>query len=343
MPVWQRLLNIQRRIAPEAIDELLKRFEILKRIEANQPIGRRTLAKRLGWTERILRKEVDRLYHLGFILIDKRGIAVSQPGNEIMEELSPYITTLDRRADLARGLKEKYGLNDFFIIRGDADDSEELQLELSKLMAEELEKMFFDGAVISVAGGSTMARVSGFLSPTRDELLFVPARGGLGEEVSYQANSIASSLAAATDSGHKVLYAPDNVGETALESLKNEPAVKEVTNLNQQSDYVIHGIGQAMKMAERRNVEQEVIDRLSENGAVGETFGYYFDRNGDILQKVKTIGLQLEDLGSKKAIFAVAGGSSKKEAVSAYMKIAPKNTLLFIDETIAEYLLDSSN
>ena len=341
--MWQRLLSIQRRIVPEAIDELLKRFEILKRIEANQPIGRRTLARKMGWTERILRKEVDRLHHLGLILIDKRGIAVSQSGNEIMEELSPYITTLDRRADLARSLREKYGLRDFFIIRGDADSSEELQHELSKLMAGKLQNMFFDGAVISAAGGSTMANVSNFLSPTDDNLLFVPARGGLGEEVYYQANSIVSRLAAATGSGHKVLHAPDNVGETVLESLKNEPAVKEVTSLNQQSDYVIHGIGEAMKMADRRNVQQEVIDRLREEDAVGETFGYYFDRNGDILKKVKTIGLQLEDLASKKAIFAVAGGSSKKEAVSAYMKIAPENTLLFIDETIAEYLLNSNH
>ncbi|WP_411843525.1 sugar-binding transcriptional regulator [Salinicoccus sp. HZC-1] len=341
MPVWQRLLDIQRRIAPEAIDELLKRFELLKRIEANQPIGRRTLAKKLDLTERVLRKEVDRLQSLGLILIDKRGIAISQAGIDVMEELSPYITTIDRRADLARGLKEKFGLKGFFIVRGDADGNPELQKELSKRMAEELQKMFFDGTVISVAGGSTMANVGNYLKPTDGKLLFVPARGGLGEEVSNQANSIASRLAVATKSEHKVLYAPDNVGESVLESLKLEPAVKEVAELNRKSDYVIHGIGEAFMMAERRNVGPDVIEQLQEKGAVGETFGYYFNAEGDILRKVKTIGLQLEDLESKQAIFAVAGGSSKKEAVRAYMKIAPKNTLLFIDETIAEYLLNS--
>lgn len=186
-----------------------------------------------------------------------------------------------------------------------------------------------------------MANVGSYLKPTDEELLFVPARGGLGEEVGNQANSIASTLAAATGSGHKVLYAPDNVGDSVLESLKLEPAVKEVAELNQASDFVIHGIGEAFTMAERRNVGQEVIEQLRQKGAVGETFGYYFDDQGDILRKVKTIGLQLEDLESKQAVFAVAGGSSKKEAVRAYMNIAPKNTLLFIDETIAEYLLNS--
>ena len=341
MPMWQRLLDIQRRIAPEAIDMLLKRFELLKRIEANQPIGRRTLARKLDLTERILRREVDTLQSLGLILIDKRGITVSQAGIDVMDELSPYITTIDRRSDLAQGLREKFGLKDFFIVNGDADQNPELQKELSKMMAEELQKMFFDGAVISVAGGSTMANVGNYLKPAVEKLLFVPARGGLGEEVGNQANSIADRLAVATGSGHKVLYAPDNVGENVLESLKLEPAVKEVTELNEASDFVLHGIGEAFTMAKRRNVSEDVLGQLSEKRAVGETFGYYFNAEGDILRKVKTIGLQLEDLESKQAVLAVAGGSSKKEAVRAYMKIAPKNTLLFIDETIAEYLLNS--
>ncbi|WP_434121677.1 sugar-binding transcriptional regulator [Salinicoccus roseus] len=339
--MWQKLLDIQKRIAPEVVLELQKRSSILKQIEAHQPIGRRTLSRKLNMTERVLRKEVDSLYALGLIDIDKKGISISQSGIEVLRDLSPYMTTLDRRTDLARRLRDKYGLQDFFIIRGDADESPELQQELAKLMAEEFQKMLFDGAVISVTGGSTMANVGNYLHPADEKLLFVPARGGLGEELGNQANSIASRLASATGGEHKVLYAPDNVGESALESLKAEPSVKEIAELNRKSHYVIHGIGEAFTMAERRNVDDETLAGLKDSGAVGETFGYYFNKEGDIIRKVKTIGLQLEDLESKKAILAVAGGSSKKEAVRAYMKMAPRNTVLFIDETIAEFLLDS--
>src|SRR5699024_5900602 len=151
----------------------------------------------------------------------------------------------------AQGLREKVVLKDFFIVNGDADQNPELQKELYKMMAEELQKMFFDGAVIYVAGGSTMANVGNYLKAEVEKLVFVPARGGLGEEVSNQANSIADRLEVATGSGHKVLYAPDNVGENVLESVKLEPAVKEVTELNEASVYLIHGFGDAFTMVKR--------------------------------------------------------------------------------------------
>lgn len=38
--MWQKLLDIQKRIAPEVVLELQKRSSILKQIEAHQPIGR---------------------------------------------------------------------------------------------------------------------------------------------------------------------------------------------------------------------------------------------------------------------------------------------------------------
>ncbi|GAA3733714.1 sugar-binding transcriptional regulator [Salinicoccus jeotgali] len=337
--MWQKLLDIQKRIAPEVVSELQKRSTILKQIRTYQPIGRRPLAKQLNMTERVLRKEVDALHDLDLIDIDKKGISISQTGIEVLDELSPFMTTLDRRSGLALKLQQQYNLQGCHIIRGDADEDPELQQELSQLMAEELQKMVFDNAIISVAGGSTMANVSQYLKPAAEKLLFVSARGGLGEEVGNQANSIASRLAKATGGEHRVLYAPDSVGDSAYESLKDEPSIKEIAELNRRSDYVMHGIGEAFMMARRRNVEAATLSRLEADCAVGETFGYYFNAEGDIVRKVKTIGIQLEDLASKKAIFAVAGGSSKKEAVRAYMKVAPKNTILFIDEAIGEFLL----
>lgn len=339
--MWQNLVNVQKRIAPEIITELLKRFDILKQIEKHQPIGRRTIAKQLNMTERILRKEVDNLQSLKLIHVDQKGISLTGEGQNVILELEPFMPVLDRRIDLANELKAHYDLHDFYVIRGDADESSEIQQGLSRLMAERFMDELFDGAVVSVAGGSTMASVSEFLKPVHKGLMFVPARGGLGEEVSYQSNSIVSRLAHATGGEHRMLYAPDSVGDVALESLKSEPSVKEVTELNQASAFVIHGIGDAFTMAHRRHVDSAVVQKLEKNHAVGEAFGYYFDAQGNIVHKMKTIGIQLEDLASKKRIFAVAGGSTKQEAVKAYMNLAPENTVLFIDEAIAKYLLES--
>ncbi|MFP6334087.1 sugar-binding domain-containing protein, partial [Bacillus subtilis] len=55
---------------------------------------------------------------------------------------------------------------------------------------------------------------------------------------------------------------------------------------------------------------------------------------------VKTIGLQLEDLTTKTNIFAVAGGTSKAEAIKAYLEIAPKNTILITDEGAAKAIIN---
>lgn len=337
--MWQRLIDIQKNIVPDILSHMLKRLDILSFIEAEQPIGRRTLARQLGMTERVLRREVEDLSGLNMIKVDAKGISISENGRQTLKNVEPFLTLIESRNDLASQLKTKYPLKDIFVVRGDADQNAMVKEELTRLMAEVLTENLFNEAVVSVAGGSTMASVSKFLRPKHEGLLFVPARGGLGEDVAFQANSIVSHLAQATSGEHRMLYAPDSISKASLESLKEEPMVREIIDLNKRSSMVIHGIGDALQMAKRRNVTEEVMTGLVNSNAVGEAFGFYFDAEGNIVHKVKTIGLQLDDLGNKESIFAVAGGESKKGAVKAYLKLAPRNTILFIDEAVAQYLL----
>ena len=337
--MWQRLIDIQKSVVPDILSHMLKRLDILSSIEEEQPIGRRTLSRRLGMTERVLRREVEELAELNLIKVDAKGIALSAGGREVLDEVQPFLTLIESRNDLALQLKNKYPLKDIFVVRGNAEENAFVKEELARLTAEELIKELSPGAVISVAGGATMALVSKFLRPKHDNLLFVPARGGLGEEPAYQSNTIVANLAEAVEGQHRMLYAPDSISEASLESLKAEPMVREIIDLNQQSSFLIHGIGDALEMARRRKVDEGTLRKLIEGEAVGETFGFYFNADGELVHKVKTIGLQLEDLDKKTSIFAVAGGESKKEAVKAYLKLAPENTILIIDEVIARHLL----
>ena len=337
--MWQSLIDIQKSIVPDMLSHMLKRLNILTCIETEQPIGRRTLARKLGMTERVLRSEVENLLELNLIKVESKGISISESGRQTLSDVQPFLTLIENRDNLAVQLKAKYSLKDIFVVRGDADQNVLVKEELTRLMAEKLTENLFEGAIVSVAGGSTMASVSKFLRPKHDDLLFIPARGGLGEDVSLQANSIVSRLAESTSGEHRMLYAPDSISKASLELLKEEPMVREIIDLNNRSSIVIHGIGDALQMASRRNVSPEVISKLTKGNAVGEVFGFYFDADGNIVHKVDTIGLQLEDLKDKETIFAVAGGDGKKEAVKAYLKLAPKNTILFIDEAVAEYLL----
>ena len=62
-------------------------------------------------------------------------------------------------------------------------------------------------------------------------------------------------------------------------------------------------------------------------------------KHGEVVHKVQTIGLQLEDLTNAEHVIAVAGGTSKAKAIKAYMKQAPSSTILITDEGAAKEIL----
>ena len=55
----QTLLEVQRKLLPDFLEAMQKRYNILRYIKIMEPVGRRTLASNLHLTERTLRSEVD--------------------------------------------------------------------------------------------------------------------------------------------------------------------------------------------------------------------------------------------------------------------------------------------
>ena len=92
-------------------------------------------------------------------------------------------------------------------------------------------------------------------------------------------------------------------------------------------------------MAERRSMPKDIMDLLVKQHAVAESFGCFFDKEGEVIYKVPRIGLQLKDLIHVPIVLAIAGGSDKAKAISAYMKNAPSQTWLVTDEGAAEMIL----
>lgn len=115
-------------------------------------------------------------------------------------------------------------------------------------------------------GGSTMATVAEMM--TTDfakgrELLFVPGRGGIGEDLDNQANTICDKMATKTNTKHRVLYVPEQLGEEAYRSLLKEPAIQEGLRLVQSANAIILGIGDALAMAKRRHTGEDVLEKSS--------------------------------------------------------------------------------
>jgi len=289
-------------------------------------------------TERVLRSETDILKKQELIKVKPTGMEITEAGETTIRQLNSYFNIYSDDHHLAQVIKEQYNIKEVYVIPGDSDADKTVKIELSRQAGQLVEDVLYEHAIVSVTGGSTMAYVSEAMHKQPYNVLFVPARGGLGENVVYQANTIAASMAQQTNGDYTTLYVPDNVSETTYNTLMLEPSVIHSLEKIKESNITIHGIGDALKMARRRQSPSEVIEKLQHHNASGEAFGYYFDDQGDIVHKVKTIGLQLEDLESKKFIFAVAGGKSKGEAIKAYLSIAPNNTVLITDEAAARVI-----
>ena len=72
------------------------------------------------------------------------------------------------------------------------------------------------------------------------------------KNVKNQANTICSKMAERTGSKHRVLYVPDQVSKEMYKSMIKDPEIHEVLSLIKSANLVLHGIGDAITMAERR-------------------------------------------------------------------------------------------
>lgn len=342
----QSLIDLQKKLVPDLLEVLQKRYDILHSIRLAQPIGRRPLAQSLGLTERTLRAEADFLKEQDLLDYRTSGMILTESGVAVLEELQELIGAMKGINTMQEKIKRRFGLDEVIIVHGDSDESPWTKKELGKYCANSIKSRLQVKDIIAVTGGTTTLEAAAAMTAdfaAGKDITFVPARGGLGEDISHQANAIAAKMAEKTGATHKVLYAPDQISPEIQASMLQEPSIKEVLKLIKSPSIVVHGIGEAFKMARRRDTPDAVIEQMKSEQAAGEAFGYYFDMDGRVVHRVPTIGLQLKDLAQSREVIAVAGGKSKGQAIRSYLKGAVKTTVLITDEAAAGQLIDEND
>ncbi|ADC49121.1 MULTISPECIES: sugar-binding transcriptional regulator [Alkalihalophilus] len=334
------LLDIQQKLLPDLLDVMVKRFKILQYIRLMQPIGRRSLSTNLQMSERVLRTEVTFLKDQGLVHFATSGMTVTPSGEALFYQLEDVMKELLGLRNLEEQVELKLGVKKVLVVAGNSDEDHWVKHELGRASVAELKAKREPSDVIAVMGGTTLAAVAEMMTPDvgMRDVTFVPARGGLGENVENQANTISAELATRAGAQYRLLHVPDQLSEDAYSSLVLEPSIGDILKLIKSARVVIHGIGEANTMASRRGSKSTFIEKIEREQAVAEAFGYYFNREGDIIHKQRTIGLQLDELDNKYVI-SVAGGESKAEAISAYMKYRPSDVLI-TDESAARRLLE---
>lgn len=334
------LIEVQKKLLPDLLQVMQKRYQILQYIRLMQPIGRRSLSTSLGLSERVLRNEVKFLKDQNLVEIHTSGMTLTKDGKALLSVLEEMMKDVLGLTLLENTLKEKFNLNRVIVVSGDSDQSPWVKKEMGRACVTCIKKRLDGKNIVAVTGGTTLAAVAEMMTPDSKnrDILFVPARGGLGETVENQANSICAKMAKRASGNYRLLHVPDQLSKDAYQSIIEEPSIKELLTMMKSSSMVIHGIGDAKTMAERRRTPEEDFLKIERGNAVAEAFGYYFDQEGEVVHRVQTVGIQLDDIEEVPDVIAVAGGASKAKAINAYMKQA-LDSVLITDEGAANELI----
>lgn len=338
--ILENWIQVQRRMIPDLLQVLTRRYTILKLIQVVQPIGRRSLTQMVGMTERVLRAETDFLKQQELLHIDSAGMSLTTVGRELLADMAEMMRELLGIKELEQSLQDLLAVKQVVIVPGDSSLDPWVKHDLGRAAAEQITILAEDGWSLAVAGGTTMAEVADAMrpSPKLKSLLFLPARGGIGEDVENQANTICSKMAQQTGARYRLLYIPDQLSKEAYDSLLHDPQLKSVIEQIHSARMIVHGIGEAKTMAQRRKTSAEVIARLEERAAVAEAFGYYFNRDGQIVDHIQTVGLRLEDVQRAEHVIGVAGGQDKALAILSFLKHGIHDVLI-TDEGAAREML----
>lgn len=328
-------LELQKRLVPEIIEMTEKRYCILRAIEFNQPVGRRTLAGILEKSERWVRGELDILKNQNLICIQALGMVITDEGREVLDKLRDYISELKGLKDIEKIVKEMLGIKEFIAVPGDTENELQVVSEMAKAAFECIRGTIEDNDVIAVSGGYSVLSVAENSSKVdAQNIIIVPARGGIKADMERQANIVAAKLAKNIGGNYYLLHLPDNINEDMLRRMYDDPDIAKVLDYIAETSILIYGLSSVESISKKRNFTEEQINRLEELNVRAEAVGCYFDVNGNIVYKSGSIGIKPEHLDSIKTVMSVGGGIRKAEAIILTSK-GRKNRVVVTDEAAA--------
>ena len=192
------MLAILQKVLPEAFETMLRRYHILDVINREEPIGRRLLSERVHLTERIIRKEVDTLKINRLITSSSAGMSLTIDGHDTLDELSELLESYTQFYEMEKELAKRLDIEACIIIPGNLDEDSTVLPKMANQTVEIMNRLLGDKKqIISVMGGTTLNEVANYMDSDlgkNRELLFVPARGGLGDDPMIEANVIAQRM-----------------------------------------------------------------------------------------------------------------------------------------------------
>ena len=332
------LLKIQQKLIPEVIEIMTKRYLVLREISLSGPIGRRALANNLQNSERIIRTETELLKQQGLIDVASKGMTITQEGQQLLKDLKDAMRDVIGINQLQEEIRQYLGIKKVILIPGSYDNNHSLIKDIGSQAAKYFLDIIKDNDIVSIAGGSTMLEFARSIKSDKkyNSITVVPARGSMGLDVETQSNNVVAEVSKNIHSNYKLLNVPDQLCEESIKMLTQEPEIKSTLELIDNSDVLVFGVGRADEMVERRKLSDEIAKNIMDKKAVGEAFGHYFNKKGEIVYKLNTVGIDMKSFKNKRETIAVFAGRKKAEA---FIPISKINIVLITDEESAKEIL----
>ena len=336
----KNLLKIQQKLIPEVVEIMTKRYLVLREISLNGPIGRRALATNLQNSERVVRNETELLKQQGLIDVDLKGMTITEEGIELLRDLKDVMSDAMGLNELQEEIRQHLGIKKVVLIPGSYDNNHSLVKDISKQAAKYFLHVIKEDDIVSIAGGSTMLEFAKSIKSDKkyNSVTVVPARGSVGLDVETQSNNVVAEVSKNIHANYKLLNVPDQLCEESIKTLTQEPEIKNTLELIKNSNVLVFSIGRADEMVKRRKLSDEKAKDIMNKKAVGEAFGHYFNKKGEIVYKLNTVGIDMESFKNKRETIAVFAGRKKAEAFIPISKIN-KNIVLITDEESAKEIL----
>lgn len=256
----EQLIRLQKQLIPELLEVLEVRYKLLRNIKYRQPIGRRLLSATVQISERIVRSETNFLKDQGLIDITSAGMNITKEGEDVLNGLREFMRETSGINLLEAQLKKNLGVHQVIIINGSVEEDDTLFEELGKAAANYLKQILHDDIIISLTGGRTIKEVVDKFPVLQKykNVKVLPGRGGMGKETELQANTLVEVLANKMSASYEQLHIPDNLSQTLFDAMIQESEIKDIFTAIRNSEVLLHGIGLAKEMCEKRSLTGEV-------------------------------------------------------------------------------------
>lgn len=250
-------------------------------------------------------------------------------------------------ASLERSLMDKFQLEDIFIVPSNPDNIND---NIAKGAAQYIEDKAEPNTYINIGYGDTISHTINHLIYSLEKpVSLVTLSGGVYYYISAIIAGAHKKVSTSATPDIHILPAPLIASsEKVANILLNEKGVKSILNMSKLSSMSIVGIGSVSDRATifKYNIaNQEDLNLLQMQGAVGDILSQFYDKDGNIIQSnmhKRLLSTKLDTLKNYPKTIGVAGGKEKVQAIYSALLGGYLNVLI-TDEDTATSLLNHKN